>query len=245
MANLKAMILDDDHYAGVLLRKKLLDQITDIEIVALCTDPVTALKEFSGVEADVLFLDVEMPGLNGFQFLEALSGFDFEVIFTTAHNSYTIEALRVSAVDYLLKPVAEEDLMAAVTRLRSRLQSKRAAKPKQNSSGFTSKKLSLPTAEGVYFVDKSAIVRVEAMSNYSIFYFANGRKMVVSRTLREFELALENDGFARVNRSHLVNSAYIQLYRKGQGGTIEMTDGMEIGVSPQMKEALMARLLGD
>jgi len=240
---LKAVILDDEPRGCKLLAHKLQYFEADISLVATFYDPEVALIEINNHKPDVLFLDVEMPGMNGFQFLERLSGFAFEVIFTTAYDSYTLDALRLSAVDYLLKPIADDELSQAIVRLKSRVAQKTTAAPKP-SGEFASKRLSLSTAEGVYFVDKSHIIRIEAMSNYCTFYLIEGKKIVVSKTLKEFEGALAADTFLRVNRSSMINLHYINRYRKGNGGTLEMADGMEIEVSPQRKDDLMALLFG-
>src|SRR5690606_20147551 len=197
---LKAAILDDELRGSKLLNYKLQDFQTDIQVVAVYNDPAVALSDIGKHRPDVLFLDVEMPGMNGFQFLERLSGFDFEVIFTTAYDSYTLEALRLSAVDYLLKPIVDEELALAITRLKKRLAEKTVVASKANRD-FLSKRLSLSTAEGVYFIEKANIIRIEAMSNYCTFYLAEGKKIVVSKTLKAFEEALSSDAFLRINRS--------------------------------------------
>ncbi len=240
---LKAIILDDEPRGCKLLSHKLRYFGEAIELVATFHDPKVALTEIAAYKPDVLFLDIEMPGMNGFQFLESLSGFDFEVIFTTAYDSYTLEALRMSAVDYLLKPIADEELAEAIDRLKRRADVKKVGVSK-SAQDFASKRLPISTAEGVYFVDKAHIVRVEAMSNYCTFFLAEGKKIVVSKTLKEFEALLTDDAFMRVNRSSIVNLHYIGRYRKGNGGTLEMADGMEIEVSPQRKDELMAVLFG-
>lgn len=240
---LKAVILDDEPRGCKLLTHKLQYFEADIVLVATFYDPEVALAEINSHKPDVLFLDVEMPGMNGFQFLERLAGFTFEVIFTTAYDSYTLDALRLSAVDYLLKPIADDELSQAVVRLKNRVAQKSVA-PAKPAGEFASKRLSLSTAEGVYFVDKSHIIRVEAMSNYCTFHLIEGKKIVVSKTLKEFERALSGDAFLRVNRSSMINLHYINRYRKGNGGTLEMADGIEIEVSPQRKDELMALLFG-
>jgi len=240
---LKAVILDDEPRGSRLLSQKLQYFKSDMLVVAVYNDPTVALKDIANHRPDVLFLDVEMPGMNGFQFLEQLSGFDFEVIFTTAYDSYTLEALRLSAVDYLLKPIVEEELEQSIARLKKRLAEKTVVALKA-SHAFSSKRLSLSTAEGVYFVEKANIIRIEAMSNYCTFYLTEGKKIVVSKTLKEFEQLLADGTFMRVNRSSIVNLDYIGRYRKGNGGTLEMADGMEIEVSPQRKDELVTILFG-
>ncbi|MES2061228.1 MAG: LytTR family DNA-binding domain-containing protein [Bacteroidota bacterium] len=239
---LKAVILDDEERGSSLLTRKLESFEDDLEVSAVFNDPYKALSKIMDIQPDVLFLDVEMPGLNGFQFLEKLGSFNFQVVFTTAYDTYTLEALRLSAVDYLLKPIDEEELHTAIFRLKKRFsahdkQGKDADKPSRN-------RLALPTAEGVYLVDKANIVRVEAMSNYSTFYLNDHKKIVVSKTLKEYENILTDAFFLRINRSVIVNLDYIVKYRKGDGGTLEMSDGTEVEVSASRKEALVDKLFG-
>lgn len=240
---LKAVILDDEPRGCMLLEHKLRQFSNEIELVATFHDPVVALAELAAYRPDILFLDVEMPVINGFQFLELLAKFDFEVVFTTAYDAYTLEALRVSAADYLLKPIDADDLASAIERLKRRAHFTRA-KAATSPREFAAKRLPIYTAEGIHFVDKTHIVRVEAMSNYCTFFLIEGKKIVVSKTLKEFEPSLAEEVFIRVNRSSIVNIHYIERYRKGNGGILQMTDGTEIVVSPQRKEQLMVLLFG-
>lgn len=238
---LKAAILDDEVRGSTLLTHKLDVFENELQVIAVFNDAERATNALRQLDIDVLFLDVEMPGLNGFQVLERLGDFDFEVIFTTAYDTYTLEALRLSAVDYLLKPVDEDELQLAITRLKKRVaekvihkELKKEEKPKN--------RLALPTAEGVYIVDKVNIIRVEAMSNYSVFILTDAKKIVVSKTLKEYESVLDASNFMRVNRSVIVNLDFVVKYRKGDGGTLELSDGAEIEVSSQKKEILLQKL---
>lgn len=238
---LKAIILDDEIRGSKLLGHKLNSFEDELIVVGVFNEPAKALDAISGLCPDVLFLDVEMPGMNGFQFLERLGSFDFEVIFTTAYDSYTLEALRLSAVDYLMKPIDEEDLQAAITRLRKRVARKAVQKNLKSEKTLTNR-LALPTAEGVYIIDKSNITRVEAMSNYSVFLLNDNKRIMVSKTLKEYETLLNDECFIRISRSMIVNLAYVVKYRKGDGGTLEFSDGAEVEVSPQRKELLLQKL---
>ncbi|MDQ8003489.1 MAG: LytTR family DNA-binding domain-containing protein [Pedobacter sp.] len=238
---LKAAILDDEIKGSKLLAHKLDIFEDELQVIGIFNEPTKALDAITTLNIDVLFLDVEMPGMNGFQFLERLGTFNFEVIFSTAYDSYTLEALRISAVDYLLKPVDQDDLRTAITRLRKRVAEKHMYKAiKQDKK--QSNRLALPTAEGVYLVEKSNILRVEAMSNYSVFLLTDGKKIVVSKTLKDYETALDDEHFMRINRSVIINLDYVVKYRKGDGGTLELSDGAEIEVSPQKKDLLLQRL---
>lgn len=237
---LKAAILDDEIRGSTLLERKLELFKDELQIDAVFNDPYKALSKMVDLDLDVLFLDVEMPGLNGFQFLEKLGSFNFEVIFTTAYDAYTLEALRLSAVDYLMKPIDEDELHTAIYRLKKRFASH--PKPQPDESRTAPNRLALPTAEGVYLIDKANIIRIEAMSNYSTFYLCGQKKIVVSKTLKEYEHVLQEDMFLRVNRSVIVNLNFIVKYRKGDGGTLETSDGTEIEVSASRKDRLIELL---
>lgn len=238
---LKAAILDDEIKGSKLLAHKLDVFEDELQVMGIFNDPEKALKNIEALGIDVLFLDVEMPGMNGFQVLERLGTFNFEVIFTTAYDSYTLDALRISAVDYLLKPVDQDDLHTAIDRLKRRVEEKTSYKEKKIEKKANNR-LALPTAEGVYIIDKQIIVRVEAMSNYSVFLLSDNRKIVVSKTLKEYEPVLEDSHFMRINRSVIINLDYVVKYKKGDGGTLELADGTEIEVSPQKKDILLQKL---
>lgn len=240
---IKAIILDDEIRGSGLLQHKLQEFQEFLLVAAVFNDPQEALKQIPNIEVDVLFLDVEMPFMNGFEFLEKIGQFDFEVIFVTAYNIYTLDALKANALDYLLKPVNNEELELAIRKLQKRItQKEKLKKVDLIETRPNMARIALPTAEGIHLVKRDDILRVEAMSNYSIFYLSNLSKIIVSRTLKEFELLLENTQLLRINRSVIVNLDYIVKYRKGEGGTVEMLDGSEIEVSPSKKKQLMDRL---
>ncbi|WP_185215967.1 LytR/AlgR family response regulator transcription factor [Sphingobacterium mizutaii] len=240
---IKAVILDDEIRGSGLLQHKLQQFQELLSITAVFNDPQEALLQMPNMECDVLFLDVEMPFMNGFQFLEKLGQFEFEVIFVTAYNIYTLDALKANALDYLLKPVNNEELKKAMVKLELRIsQREKLKKVDLTENRPVMGRLALPTAEGIHLVKKDDVIRIEAMSNYSIFFLNNLSKIIVSRTLKEFEMLLENTQLFRVNRSVIVNLDYVVKYKKGEGGTLELVDGSEIEVSPNKKKQLMDRL---
>ena len=240
---IKAIILDDEIRGSGLLQHKLQQFQELLSVTAVFNDPQEALLQMPSMECDVLFLDVEMPFMNGFQFLEKLGQFEFEVIFVTAYNIYTLDALKANALDYLLKPVNNEELKKAMVKLELRIsQREKLKKVDLTENRPVMGRLALPTAEGIHLVKKDDVIRIEAMSNYSIFFLNNLSKIIVSRTLKEFEMLLENTQLFRVNRSVIVNLDYVVKYKKGEGGTLELVDGSEIEVSPNKKKQLMDRL---
>ncbi len=241
---INAAILDDEPRGSWLLEQKLKSFSNEINIDAIYNSPEDALKNIRQKNIDVLFLDVEMPKFNGFQFLEKLGEFDFEIIFTTAYDKYILDALHHSAVDYLLKPIDEEQLQSAIGRLVRRMTQKKTIKENNNNkvSNPNKNKLALSTIEGIYLVEKSCIIRIEALSNYSAFILSDNKKIIVSHTLKEYERLVQTDNFFRANRSTILNLDYIVKYKRGDGGTLELSDGCEVEVSPQKKDELMARL---
>jgi two-component system LytT family response regulator len=203
------------------------------------------------MKPSIVFLDIEMPGMNGFQLLEKIGEFNFEVIFVTAYNEYMINALRISALDYLLKPVDTEELKNAITRLRKKiLLSEKFVHTKEQlallgdtlKEPHAPKRLALATLQGIIFLKINEIIRVEALSNYSTFYLVNKQKIMVSKTLKEFEPILVMQNFFRVNRSCIVNTDYIIKYKNEDGGVLELQDGTEIGVGPHRKNELVELL---
>ena len=180
-----------------------------------------------------------------------MEGFDFEVIFVTAYDEYTIDALRISALDYLLKPVDSEELKNALSRLRKKLsmqENSLRSKVKLELPGeiikeqHAPKRLALATLQGIVFLKISEIIRVEALSNYSTFYLINKKKIMVSKTLKEFEPILTMQNFFRISRSCIVNTDYIVKYKHEDGGILELQDGSEVGVGPHRKNELVELL---
>ncbi len=252
---MKVILVDDEKSALTLLRHKLRRCDPDIEILAECDSVESALLALEGAQPDVLFLDVEMPGATGFELLHQL-GDDkpFQVIFTTAHSEYAIEALRGGAFDYLLKPVQEDELARALERLKPRQQDIRPRASAAPAEGIAAllkslqtlqekdKKLPIPTAEGVLFLPVADIVRAEAAGSYSTIFLANRQKLVASKNLTELEDMLASDDFCKVHKSHLVNLRYVAKYIRGEGGTLVLSDGAEIDVTRRKKEELLSRL---
>lgn len=242
---INAIILDDEIKGSSLLQHKLNEFSALVTVMKIYNDPTQALDEIQSLKPDVLFLDVEMPVMNGFQFLEQLGQFDFEVIFVTAYNVYTLDALRANALDFLLKPVDPDELATALTKLAKIIAAKREAiEMVIPTAQPTNSRIALPTVEGIYFVKREEIIRVEAMSNYSVFNLVNMSRIIVSKTLKEYETMLESQNFLRINRSVIVNLDYVVKYKKGDGGCVELVGGSEFEVSPSRKYALIQRLFG-
>ena len=249
---IRIVLIDDEPQSCKSLAIKLKAIADDIEIIGVYNDPEKAILNIRKLEPTVVFLDIEMPGMNGFQLLEKMEKFDFEVIFVTAYDEYMLNALRISALDYLLKPVDTEELKNALARLRTKISmhenSHNNTKEQLELLGDTlkeqhaPKRLALSTLQGIMFLRMIEIVRVEALSNYSTFFLINKQKIMVSKTLKEFEPILTTPNFFRVNRSCIVNTDYIVKYKHEDGGLLELQDGTEVGVGPHRKNELIELL---
>lgn len=248
---IRVVLVDDEPQSCISLAIKLKAIAEDIEIVGSFHHPDKAIAGIRKIKPAVVFLDIEMPGMNGFQMLEKMEEFNFEVVFVTAYDEYTLDALRISALDYLLKPVDTEELKNALIRLRKKIsmhENSLLAKEQLELLGdtpkeqHTPKRLALATLQGIVFLKINEIIRVEALSNYSTFYLISKQKIMVSKTLKEFEPILTMQNFFRVNRSCIVNTDFIVRYKNEDGGVLELQDGSEIGVGPHRKNELVALL---
>ncbi|MFH2096247.1 MAG: LytTR family DNA-binding domain-containing protein [Bacteroidota bacterium] len=240
MEIIKAVIIDDEVSARETLTALLERFFPHVQVVAQADSIEKGVQVIRENEKDLVFLDIEMPFGSSFDILEQLEDIDFEVIFITAHNQYAIEAFRFSAVDYLLKPVKIKDLKQALEKFEKRRtlvrDSNQRVKVLINNINNQVLKLVLPTIHGFNIVDISTILRCEGERNYTRFIFLNGDKMLVSKTMKEFEDLLSKHGFFRIHQSFLVNLAYVKKYNRGQGGEIVMSDGEIIPVSRSRKD---------
>jgi len=248
---IRVVLVDDEPQSCKSLAIKLKDVAEDIEIIGTYNHPERALSGIRKSKPDAVFLDIEMPGMNGFQLLEKLEEFDFEVIFITAYNEYMLNALHISALDYLLKPVDTEELKNALGRLRKKISLHENPLYKKEQlellgdalrDQHAPKRLALATLQGIIFLKINEIIRIEALSNYSTFYLISKQKIMVSKTLKEFESVLTMQNFFRVNRSCIVNTDYIVKYKNEDGGMLELQDGSEVGVGPHRKNELIELL---
>ena len=245
---LKAIIIDDEPYCCEILAAMLDADCQDIDIVNISNNGADALKAIRQYSPDIVFLDVEMPKMNGFEMLEQLDNINFHLIFTTSYDQYALKAIRFSAIDYLLKPVDREELKNAVNKVRQRIQVPLPQqleilmqKIKQPSNPVN--KIALPTMEGLQLIPIDSIISCESDDNYTNLKLKNGKKLLVTRSLKDIEESLEQHSFIRVHRSYLVNMNEIEKYIKGEGGYLVMTDGTSIDVARNKKEVLLRKLL--
>lgn len=245
---MRAIIVDDEKHCRDVLMLLLSRHCPDITIDAVYADGPTALEAIEKQPPELLFLDVEMPGMNGFELLEACPATPFSVIFTTAHDQYALRAIRHSALDYLLKPIDRDELLRAVEKAASRQQLLTGPKL-QNLLQFlhehlqANERLALPTLEGLRMVLPKDIMYCMAEGAYTRLLLQDGQNPpLICRTLKEVEAVLKDKGFFRVHHSYLINLSFMDKYIKGDGGEIIMSDGASIPVSRQRKQEFMARI---
>ena len=238
---LRAVLVDDEDSSLNSLREKILRHCPEINIIAACDSARTAITVIDEQHPDLVFLDIEMPVMNGFLMLQQLQFKDFELIFTTAYDHYAIKAIRTSALDYLMKPIEIEELKTAVQRAGDKRKQQSSGRqleilleniqPKKN----TYQRLAIPTAEGLQFVKLNDIIYLEANINYTYFHLAGQLRYIASRTLKDFEEMLPAEAFIRIHNSYIINKDYAERYIRGDGGQVVLTNGVVLDVAKRKK----------
>ena len=244
---LKAIIVDDEPYCCETIATLLQDN-HEVEILSICHSAAEALIAIKKYPPDIVFLDVEMPKMNGFEMLEQISQVNFEIVFTTSYDQYALKAIRFSAIDYLLKPVDSDELQRAIQKVIHRSQKPIAQQleilmQKIHQPSTPINKIAMPTMEGLQMIPVDSIISCESDSNYTILFLKNNKKVIVSRTLKDIEELLEDHSFVRIHRCYLANLNEVEKYVKGEGGYLVMSDGTSIDVARNKKEGLLKKLL--
>jgi len=242
-----ATIVDDEPDCCESMVMLLERYCPEVKVLDICYSAETALQSINTHEPKILFLDIEMPFMNGFELLEKLGQINFELIFTTSYDQYAIKAIRFSALDYLLKPVDREELQKAVQKAAQRT---RHPLPQQldmllqklKHPTIPVHKIAIPTMEGFQLLAAELIISCESDSNYTCLFLKDKRKIIASRNLKEMEEILEDYPFIRIHHSHLVNINEVEKYIKGEGGYLIMSDGSSVNVSRSRKELLLKKL---
>ncbi len=244
---IKTVIIDDEYKASEFLEKMLKRYFPNkFHICKTCEnidDAVIAIEEH---QPDLIFLDIQMPNKNGFELFKEIKEINFEVIFTTAHSEYAIDAIKRSALDYLLKPINYIDLLGAVNRFEQK--NKKENQETQLSilienidSGDTShKKIAIATETGFEFVKFNSIIYLEAQNNYTKFYLTNGANITTSKTLKHFEEILPSELFFRIHKSYLVNMNFVKRFTKGDEQFVELITGQKLPVSIRKKDEFIS-----
>ncbi|MBW7914390.1 MAG: response regulator [Taibaiella sp.] len=244
--NIKVIIIDYELMARNLLRGLLQSYCPNVEILADCPDLPNGVKAIRKLKPDLVFLDIEMPGHTGLELLDFFNEdeVDFSVIFTTAYNQYAIRAFKLSAIDYLLKPIEPADLEQAVERFEKFANRQRQALTllKENLNNHSERKLAVPEGNSIKFIELDTIVYFKADSSYTEIHFTDDTKLVISRTLKNIEETLEGEQhFFRSHKSYLVNMKYVAEYVKSDGGYLLLKNDKEIPVTPDKVQELLEK----
>src|SRR5215831_8196447 len=239
---LKAIIIDDEARSRKALQVALTDYCPSVKIAFIAETPEDGIEAIIKHKPAIVFLDVQMPGMSGFDLLSDFPEIDFDVVFITAHDHYAIKAIRFSALDYLLKPIQIDELMAAVKKAEEKKNHRhtnwqyRSLYENVRSSHNASGAIAVPTGDGLLFIKTQNIIRCEAEGNYVIIHQAGKEKMLITKTLGDIETMLDPAAFCRVHNSHLVNLAHIKKYVKGDGGYVIMSDNSKVDIARRKKE---------
>jgi two-component system, LytTR family, response regulator len=234
----KTVLIDDETNSVELLEWQIARYCPSLKIVAQCKSARSGIEAIHQHRPDLVFLDIQMPEMNGFELLEQLNPIQFDVIFTTAHDEFAIKAFKVHALDYLLKPIDIEELQIAVRRFEQKAEGYAHPEKIRSEPDFprAPKRIALTTPDSLIFMQPDKIVYCEGDRNYTNFHLTEGKKkIVVAKTLKEVEEILVSYGFFRIHHSYLVNLAHILEFRRGSGGHVVMSNGSHLTVSRTKK----------
>lgn len=242
----KAIIIDDEADSVKLLSLQLKMYCPQVQVVAGCTDAAEGLEQIKMLQPDLVFLDIEMPVMNGFQLLEKLGAISFSLVFVTAYDQFAVKAFRFSALDYLLKPIDGKDLQVAVQKAAQRhwpVQQQLSMLKEQvhGTAKNQPAKIALPFQNGVSFVETAHILYCASENNYTRFYAADGQQYLVAKTLGDIQELLEDRSFLRVHRQYLINLDHIKKYVRGEGNYLVLADDTSIPVARSQKDKLIER----
>lgn len=247
---LRTVIIDDEQISRDILGNYISKYCNDVEVVGYGENVETGIKIIEKEKPDIVFLDVEMPYGNAFDLLEKIENITFETVFVTAFSEYAIKALNFSASYYILKPIDIDELLLAIEKIRkNKLNSSPNIHTKTlidniKNTNRQHQKIILPLLDGFEVIQVKDIIRCQANDNFTDFHLQNGKKIVICRTLKHYEDLLEEFGFMRIHRSHLVNLDFVTKYNKGKGGFLTLSDDTELEISPTKKKEFLDRFVG-
>jgi len=242
---LKAILIDDDESNLSALKEKINGYCPQVQIAATCDSAARGIEAIDNLHPDIVFLDIEMPVMNGFIMLQQLTYKNFELIFTTAYDNYAIKAIRYSALDYLVKPIEIDDLTAAVSKAEEKRnhsypnpQIELLVEQLMNKKNSFSR-IAIPTTEGLQFIKIEDIIYLEGRINYTHIHCTGEKKYVVSRTLKDFEDMLPHDIFLRIHNSYIINKHFAEKYIRGDGGQVVLSNGITLDVARRKKSEFL------
>jgi two-component system LytT family response regulator len=240
---LKTVLVDDEINALEALEWKLNRYIDDIQIIK-CNSPIEAIKVIQEEKPDLVFLDIDMPEMDGFTLLQKLSYTNFDLIFTTAHGEYALQAIKVSAIDYLLKPVDKDELITAVEKVITSRKGNQLEDKLQSlfSNLNKSDKINISADGKIYLLDKDDVIMLKSDKSYTTVFLIDNKEILVTKTLKEVEKKFAFPEFFRVHNSFLINMNHVKEYLKSLGGELIMSNGMSASISRNKKAELLKRL---
>lgn len=242
MNKYKTILIEDEKRAQILLQNILEKHFPNIEIMAIADDLPSGVKAIHKHKPDFIFLDIEMPNFSGLEILDFFNEQEvhFSIIFTTAYNHYAIEALKIAAIDYLLKPLNKEDIKEALERFEKKNKTYNQESFSSLKSIISDKKINkiaVPESNQLHFIKPEDIVYIKADNSYSEIYLENGKQMIVSRSIKNFEDGLkENPSFCRIHKSYLINTQFVEKYDKSNGGWVTLSNKKELPISSEKTE---------
>ena len=244
---IRSIIIDDEQHCIKALLSDLQQHCPSIEVIEVCASAKEGIMAIRKLNPDLVFLDVEMPWMNGFEMLEVLGTVNFSIIFTTAHGEFAAKAFRISAVDYLLKPIDADDLKSAVQKVEKKMDTGSSIEHISNllrnmRQPSADHKIALPQREGYEFIEIASIIYCQAEGAYTKVFINDKKPMLISRTLGDVEELLPPEIFQRIHHSTVVNVSYISQFLRTDGGYVVLKNGEKLSVSKAKKEMLMARL---
>jgi len=247
---LKAIIVDDEEASRDTLQNYLVKYCPEVVLMGTGNSAKQGVELIQQHKPDIVFLDVEMPYGNAFDLLEQVPDISFETVFVTAFSNYALKALNLSAAYYILKPIEIDELILSVEKIKAqkeghqKLLHTKILVENIHAENKQAQKIVLPLLEGFEVIPVKDIIRCEANDNFTDFILTNNRKIMICRTLKQYETMLEEYNFVRVHKSHLINIQHVTKYLKGKGGQLIMSDQSYVDVSPNKKEELMKRFIG-
>jgi two-component system, LytTR family, response regulator len=241
-----AIVIDDEPDARSLLRNMIDSFCPDIRVVGEADSVQSGVRLLREQTADVVFLDIQLEDGTGFDLLDFFPRPAFQVLFTTAHDAFALRAFRYHAIDYLLKPIAPNEFIQAVDRLKAGLLATQTPLFQSLKMGFQSRKfdkIAVSTAEDISFLPLDQIIRMESDGSYTTFLMNGGEKVVASKIIKDFEDLLPETDFCRIHQSHIVQIKYVRKFLKEDGGYALMSNGDKIPVSRRKKDDFLGRLL--
>ncbi len=238
---IQALIVEDDPLSVEMLRDFLEESNLDVNVIDHCGTVKSAVSKINKLNPQLVFLDVELSDGNGFEVLKKIGAINFEIIIITSHDKYAMEAVKYSALDYLIKPINRLDLNTALRKVQRRLGVK-GPKSAAKVHHKLANKVAVPTFDGLLFITIEDIIRIESDRNYTDFYLTEKRKVVVTRSLKDYENLLSEYGFIRIHHSHMININHLIKYIKGVGGYVVMSDQSKVDVSRRKKDDFLDQL---